>query len=181
MQTILKQTSGKMDKAIEAFRNELTTVRTGRANASILDHVEVDYYGSMTPVNQVASITVVEGKQLVIKPFDRSTLKEIETAILKANLGFNPQNDGTVVRINVPSLTEDRRKELTKVVSKMAEEAKVAIRNVRRDANDAIKKNKDFPEDIQKDGQEKVQKLTDEQIKLVDKIAEEKAKEIMSV
>lgn len=181
MQTILKQTAGKMEKAIEAFRSELTTVRTGRANPSILDHVEVDYYSSMTPVNQVASITVVEGKQLVIKPFDRSVLKEIETAILKANLGFNPQNDGTVIRINVPSLTEDRRKELTKVVSKMAEEAKVAIRNVRRDANDAIKKNKDFPEDLQKDGQEKVQKLTDEQIKLIDKIAEEKSKEIMSV
>lgn len=181
MQEILKQTSAKMEKAIAAFQNDLATVRTGRANASILDVVEVDYYGSMTPVNQVASISVVEGTQLVIKPFDRSTLKGIETAILKANLGFNPQNDGTVIRVNVPSLTEERRRELTKVVAKMAEEAKVAVRNIRRDANDHVKKDKEMPEDTQKNAQEKIQKTTDDNIKLIDKIAEEKSKEIMSV
>lgn len=181
MQTILKQTSEKMDKTIDVFRSELVTVRTGRANPAMLDHVQVDYYGTLTPVNQVASITVMEGTQLVIKPFDRSLLKEIETAILKANLGVNPQNDGTVIRLNIPALTQDRRKELTKVVAKMAEEAKINIRNVRRDANDAIKKNKELPEDMQKDGQEKVQKLTDEFIKKIEVISDEKSKEIMTV
>lgn len=181
MQTILKQTSERMEKAVVAFRGELTSVRTGRANPSILDHVQVDYYSTMTPVNQVASITVVEGTQLVIKPFDRSLLKEIDTAITKANLGFNPQNDGTVIRINIPALTQDRRKELSKIVAKLAEEAKINIRNVRRDSNDSIKKNKELPEDVQKDGQEKVQKLTDDFIKQIEKIADEKAKEIMTV
>lgn len=181
MQEILKQTTAKMEKAIDAFQNDLASVRTGRASSSILDPVEVDYYGSMTPVNQVASISIVEGKQLVIKPFDRSSLKGIETAIIKANLGFNPQNDGSVIRINVPALTEERRKELTKVVAKMAEEAKVAVRNIRRDANDTVKKNKEMPEDMQKNAQEKIQKLTDDNIKRIDKIADEKSKEIMSV
>lgn len=181
MQEILKQTTAKMDKAIASYENELVSVRTGRANASILDQVEVDYYGSMTPVNQVASISVVEGTQLVVKPFDRSVLKGIETAIIKANLGFNPQNDGTVIRINVPALNEERRRELTKVVSKMSEDAKVNVRNIRRDANDAVKKNKELPEDTQKNAQEKIQRLTDDYIKKIEKIAEVKSKEIMSV
>lgn len=181
MQEILKQTTAKMEKAISAYQNELVSVRTGRANASILDPVEVDYYGSMTPINQVASITVVEGKQLVIKPFDSSSLKGIESAIIKANLGFNPSNDGTVVRVNVPALTEERRRELTKVVAKMAEEAKIEIRNIRRDANDLVKKDKEMPEDIQKNTQEKIQKLTDDFIKQIDKIAVDKDKEIMAV
>ncbi|MBE6114337.1 MAG: ribosome recycling factor [Erysipelotrichaceae bacterium] len=181
MQTILNQVNDKMTKAIASFEHELTTVRTGRANASLLDSVEVDYYGCPTPINQVGSISVVEGKQLVIKPFDKSILKDIETAIHKANIGIAPQNDGTVIRLNVPSLTEERRKELTKVVSKMAEEAKVAVRNVRRDGNDAVKKNKELTEDMQKDAQEKIQKKTDEFIKKIDSIAEAKQKEIMTV
>lgn len=181
MQTILNQVNEKMTKAIASFEHELTTVRTGRANASLLDSVEVDYYGCPTPINQVGSISVVEGKQLVIKPFDKSILKDIETAINKANIGIAPQNDGTVIRLNVPSLTEDRRKELTKVVSKMAEEAKVAVRNVRRDGNDLVKKNKELTEDMQKDAQEKIQKKTDEFIKKIDSIAEAKQKEIMTV
>lgn len=181
MQAILNHVNEKMNKAIASFEHELTTVRTGRANASLLDAVEVDYYGSPTPVNQVGSISVVEGKTLVIKPFDKSILKELETAINKANLGIAPQNDGTVIRLTVPSLTEERRKELTKVVAKMAEEAKVAIRNIRRDGNDMIKKNKELTEDMQKDGQEKIQKATDEFIKKVDAIAAAKDKDIMTV
>lgn len=181
MQAILNQVNEKMTKAIASFEHELVNVRTGRATAALLDGIEVDYYGSATPINQVASISVVEGKTLVIKPFDKTLLKEIETAIHKANLGIAPQNDGTVVRLTVPSLTEERRKELTKVVSKLGEEAKVAIRNIRRDGNDVVKKNKELTEDMQKDAQEKIQKLTDEFIKKVDAIAEAKDKEIMAI
>ena len=122
MQTILNQVNDKMTKAIASFEHELTTVRTGRANAALLDSVEVDYYGCPTPINQVGSISVVEGKQVVIKPFDKSILKDIETAINKANIGIAPQNDGTVIRLNVPSLTEERRKELTEDMQKDAQE-----------------------------------------------------------
>lgn len=181
MQTILNGIKEKMEKAIMAFENDLLSIRTGRASASLMDGIEVDYYGSPTPVNQVASITIQEGRIVVVKPFDKSLLKEIEVAVNKANLGIAPQNDGNVIRLAVPSLTEERRKELTKDVSKMAENAKVAIRNIRRDGNDLVKKNKDFPEDIQKDGQEKIQKMTDDFIKKVDAISAEKDKEIMTV
>ncbi|MBR3840785.1 MAG: ribosome recycling factor [Erysipelotrichales bacterium] len=181
MQTILNSVKERMDKAIVSYEEELKHVRTGRATAALLDGIEVDYYGSATPVNQVASISVSEGKTLVIKPFDRSLLKELEAAINKADLGIAPQNDGTVIRLTVPSLTEERRKEMTKVVAKKGEEAKVAIRNIRRDGNDAVKKNKELPEDVQKDGQEKIQKLTDDYIKKIDVIGAEKDKEIMSI
>ena len=181
MQAILNQVNEKMTKAIASIEHELVNVRTGRATAALLDGIEVDYYGSATPINQVASISVVEGKTLVVKPFDKTLLKEIETAVNKANLGIAPQNDGTVIRLTVPSLTEERRKELTKVVAKLGEEAKVAIRNIRRDGNDAVKKNKELTEDMQKDAQEKIQKATDEFIKKVDAIAEAKDKEIMAI
>ena len=181
MQTILNSVKERMDKAIVSYEEELKHVRTGRATAALLDGIEVDYYGSATPINQVASISVSEGKTLVIKPFDRSLLKELEAAINKADLGIAPQNDGTVIRLTVPSLTEERRKEMTKVVAKKGEEAKVAIRNIRRDGNDAVKKNKELPEDVQKDGQEKIQKLTDDYIKKIDVIGAEKDKEIMSI
>lgn len=177
---IIEKATARMDKAIEALNHELATVRTGRANPNILDRVSVDYWGSMTPVNQVANVSVVEGRQLLIKPYDRTTLKSIERAILEADLGFNPQNDGTVIRIVIPPLTQDRRKELVKQVSKMAEQSKVAIRNIRRDANDAIKKG-DFSEDEVKRSQEKVQKKTDEYIKKIDKIAKDKENDIMTV
>ena len=177
---IIEKATGRMDKAIEALNHELITVRTGRANPNILDRVSVDYWGSMTPVNQVANISVVEGRQLVIKPYDRSSLKGIEHAILEANLGLNPQNDGTIIRISIPPLTEDRRKELVKQVSKMAEQAKVAIRNIRRDANDAIKK-AELSEDEVKRAQEKIQKKTDEYIKKIDKIFKDKEKDILTV
>jgi ribosome recycling factor len=171
----------RMDGAITAFEQHLTTVRSGRANPTMLNSVEIEYYGVPTPLNQVGQISVVEGKQLVVKPFDPSTLKLIEKAIYVANLGLTPQNDGVVIRCNVPSLTQETRKDLTKVVSKLSEEAKVAIRNVRRDVNDHIKKDEALTEDLEKSALEKVQKMTDEYIKKVDAIAEAKTKEIMTV
>lgn len=177
---IIEKAATRMDKAVEALKHEFATVRTGRANPTILDRVSIDYWGSMTPINQVANISVQEGRSLVIKPYDRSSLKGIERAILEANLGLNPQNDGTVIRIVIPPLTEDRRKELSKQVSKMAEQSKVAIRNIRRDANDAIKKG-DFTEDDVKRATEKIQKKTDEYIKKIDKLAKEKEADIMTV
>lgn len=177
---IIDNANARMDKAIDALNSELKTVRTGRANPTILDRVAVDYWGEMTPINQVANISVQEGRSLVIKPYDRSTLKSIERAILEADLGFNPQNDGQIIRIVIPPLTQDRRKELSKQVSKIGETAKVAIRNIRRDANDSIKKG-EFTEDDVKRAQEKVQKNTDQYIKKVDSIVKEKETEIMSV
>lgn len=177
---IIDNACSRMDKAIDSLNSELKTVRTGRANPTILDRVMVDYWGEMTPVNQVANISVVEGRSLVIKPYDRSSLKGIERAILEADLGFNPQNDGTVIRIVIPPLTQDRRKELSKQVSKIGEQSKVAVRNIRRDANDAIKKG-EFTEDEVKRAQEKVQKQTDQYIKKIDTIVKEKENEIMSV
>lgn len=177
---IIDNANSRMDKAIDALNSELKTVRTGRANPTILDRVFVDYWGEMTPINQVANVSVQEGRSLVIKPYDRSTLKSIERAILEADLGFNPQNDGQIIRIVIPPLTQDRRKELSKQVSKIGEQSKVAIRNIRRDANDAIKKG-EFTEDDVKRAQEKVQKNTDQYIKKVDSIVKEKENEIMSV
>lgn len=177
---IIDNAVSRMDKAIDALNSELKTVRTGRANPTILDRVAVDYWGEMTPINQVANISVQEGRSLMIKPYDRSTLKNIERAILEADLGFNPQNDGTVIRIVIPPLTQDRRKELSKQVSKIGEQSKVAVRNIRRDANDAIKKG-EFTEDEVKRAQEKVQKQTDQYIKKIDTIVKEKENEIMSV
>ena len=162
MNTILENARERMNKAIESLNSNLATIRTGRANPQMLEHVEVEYYGSPTPINQMASITVVEGRQLCIKPYDKSILKGIEKAINAANLGIAPQNDGEVIRLNVPTLTEETRKELTKTASKVGEEAKVAIRNIRRDANDAVKKNKELTEDMAKQANEKIQKLTDE-------------------
>ncbi len=137
---ILEDASERMKKAIEAFQRDLSTIRTGRANPNMLDRVMVDYYGSPTPVNQIAGISVVEGRQLVIKPYDRSSIKDIEHAIYEAGLGLTPQNDGELIRIMVPALTEERRREFAKNVWKFAEHAKVSIRNIRRDANDEIKK-----------------------------------------
>lgn len=178
---ILELTKHKMEKAVEMLQGNLKTIRTGVANASLLEHVEFEYYGSMTPINQVASIKVVEGRQLVIKPYDKSTLKDLERAIATSDTGLVPQSDGKVIRLNVPALTEDRRKELTKTADKMGEEAKIAIRNVRREGNDAIKKDKELTEDESKKLQEKVQKLTDEYVKKVDAAVSEKSAEIMKV
>ena len=147
----------------------------------MLEHVHFEYYGSETPINQVASIKVVEGRQLMIKPYDRSTLKDIERAIATSDTGLVPQSDGEVIRLNVPALTEERRKQLSKEADKMGEEAKIAIRNVRREANDAVKKDKELTEDDAKRMQEKVQRLTDEFAKKIEKEVSEKEKEIMKV
>lgn len=177
----IKAIEEKMLKAIGALENNLTKVRTGRANPNMLDGIEVDYYGSPTPVNQIASVTVQEGKTLVIKPYDSSSLKDIERAINASELGLPPVNDGTVIRITAPALTGETRKGFCKDISKMAEEAKVAIRNIRRDANDAVKKDKTLPEDVAKDLQDKVQKLTDKFTAKADEVAKAKEKEVMTI
>ncbi len=177
----LDNTKAKMEKAIIAFEHALKQIRTGRANTALLDAVNVDYYGMATPLNQIAGISVVEGKQLVIKPFDPTSLKGIEKAIFEANINITPINDGTVIRLNVPQLTEETRKELVKTVNKDAEEAKIAVRNIRRDQNELVKKDYSLTEDLEKDALEKIQKITDEFIKRIDEIAQAKAKDIMTV
>ncbi len=181
MEMILMSTEEKMEKAIETLNKHLVSIRTGRANPAMLEHVEAIYYGSPTPINQMSAISVVEGRQLMIKPFDKSAIKDIEKAINEQDLGYPVQNDGDLLRINIPPLTEERRKEFTKDASKCGEEAKVAIRNIRRDANDAIKKDKELPEDVKKDGQEQVQKLTDDFVKKIDSLVADKTKEIMVI
>lgn len=181
METILNNTKEKMEKAITGLSKGLVTIRTGRANPAMLDRVEANYYGSLTPINQMASIQVVEGRQLLIKPFDKTMVKDMLAALNAADLGYPVQNDGDVLRINIPPLTEETRKLLSKDAAKMGEEAKVLIRNARRDGNDVVKKHKESSEDLRKDTQEKIQKLTDEYIKKIDEIVAEKTKEIMSI
>lgn len=181
MKQILDSVEAKMNKAMENLESNLRTIRTGRANANMLERVSVEYYGSPTPINQISSIQVVEGRQLVVKPYDRSILKDMDHAISAANLGLVPQNDGDVIRINVPALTEDRRKDLAKEAHKYGEECKIAVRNIRRDGNDVAKKDKELTEDMRKDAQEKIQKMTDRFVKQIDAMVKEKSDEIMSV
>ena len=181
VEEILLNCEEKMENAVDHFESHLSTVRTGRANPNLLDRIEVDYYGAMTPVNQIASISVSEGRTLVIKPYDKGSLKDIEKAINASDIGLPPQNDGTVVRITVPQLTEETRKQFCKQVSKFAEEAKVVVRNQRRDANDALKKDKSIPEDESKAALEDTQKLTDKYIEKIDDIAAKKEKDIMTI
>lgn len=181
MQTILDETKTKMEKAIDSLHSQLVTIRTGRANPGILDRIEVNYYGSPTPINQMASVSVVEGRQLVIKPFDKSLMKDMESAIGSSDIGFPILNDGDVLRINIPPLTEDTRKDLSKDAAKVGEDSKVAIRNIRRDGNDNVKKNADLSEDTKKDAQERIQKLTDDFIKQIDEVVKNKTNEIMSI
>ncbi|MBD1371475.1 ribosome recycling factor [Hazenella sp. IB182357] len=181
---IQKQAQDKMDKAIRVLKQDLLTLRAGRANPAILDKVTVDYYGTETPLNQMANISTPDPRTLSIQAWDKSALAEIERAILKAELGLTPNNDGNVIRISIPALTEQRRGELVKIARKTGEEAKVAIRNIRRDANDEVKKlekNGEIPEDDARRGQEDIQKLTDRLIKEVDQIVSDKEKEIMEV
>lgn len=183
-QQILTQSKERMDKAISAFNRELASIRAGRASANVLDRITIDYYGAPTPVNQLASINIPEARLLTITPYDKSSLGDIEKALLKSDLGLTPSNDGSIIRLNFPALTEERRKELVKVVKKEAEEAKVAIRNIRRDTNDDLKKsekNGDLTEDDLRGYTEDVQKQTDAYIKKVDDIAKEKEQEIMEV
>lgn len=181
---IIKDAEEKMKKSIEAFRHELAGMKAGRATPALLDKVRVDYYGTPTPVNQVANIEIPDPRTIAIKPWDRSMIKAIEKAILTSDLGLNPSNDGVVIRLSIPPMTQDRRKELVKVVHKRAEDERVVIRNIRRDANDHIKKaekEKTVSEDESKRAQDEVQKLTDKFIKEVDQILESKEKEIMEV
>jgi len=178
---ILLEAEEKMEKAIANLQDGLDKVRTGRANPNMLNGINVDYYGCPTPINQIASISITEGRTLVIKPYDASSLKEIEKAINISQLGLPPQNDGTVIRVSVPQLTEETRKGYCKDIDKIGEEAKVAIRNIRRDANDEVKKDKTLPEDTAKNLQEEVQKLTDKFVLKVDENCKAKQKEIMTI
>ncbi len=171
----------QMDKVIENLHETLSVLRTGRANPNMLNTVMIDYYGEMTPINQMSQISVVEGRQLVVKLYDPSQLQAVERAINAANLGVNAQNDGTVVRMTIPALTGETRKQLSKEVGKHEEDAKVAIRNIRRDINDSIKKDDEFTEDTERRELEGIQKITDEYIKKIEKISEEKVQEIMTV
>lgn len=177
---ILLEAEENMDKAIASLQREFATVRTGRANPAMLDVILVEYYGVPTPVRQVGVISVPEGNQIYIKPYDKSILKEIEKAINASNLGLTPQNDGQGIRLVIPPMTEDRRKMLVKEVAKMEENAKVMVRNCRRDANDALKK-LELPEDTEKGYLEDIQKLTDKKIAEVEAVTAEKEKDLMTI
>ena len=171
----------KMNKSIDSYKLNLSSLRTGRASASMLNGVLVDYYGSPTPVNQIASITSPEPRQLLIKPYDKNDVKNIVAAIHASNLGLNPINEGIVIRLIIPVLTEDRRKEIVKQARKYAEDAKVAVRNIRRDYMDVLKIDDSYSEDLQRRAQDDIQKVTDEATKKVDEILAEKEKDIMAV
>ncbi|MFJ5622083.1 ribosome recycling factor [Peribacillus loiseleuriae] len=181
---VIDNSKTKMEKAISAYTRELASIRAGRANASLLDRLSVEYYGAPTPINQVAGISVPEARLLVIQPYDKTILGDIEKAILKSDLGLNPSNDGSIIRIAIPALTEERRKELVKMVRKEAEEAKIAIRNIRRDGNDDLKKlekNGEMTEDDLRGYSDDIQKLTDNNINKIDDITKDKEKEILEV
>jgi ribosome recycling factor len=174
----------RMIKSVESVTSNLMTVRTGRANASMLDRIMVDYYGAPTPLNQIAGVSVPSAQQLAISPYDKAATKDIEKAIVESDLGVTPTNDGLVIRINIPPLTADRRKDLLKTCKSIAEDGKVAVRNVRRDGVDAIKKIEkagDVGEDEMKDGLDAMQKLTDQYVKDIDTIVSKKEKEVMTV
>ena len=184
MKEIQNKLQQQMEKTIEALKHEFSTIRAGRANAQMLDKIRVDYYGTPTPINQVGSISVPEPRTLMINPWDKSAMKDIETAIRNSDLGLNPTNDGEVIRLNVPALTEERRKELCKQAKKSAEEFKVRIRNERRDANDKLKKLEkegEITEDDLKKAQDNVQKMTDKYTKEIDTLLDAKEKDIMAV
>ena len=184
MDLLLKNTEERMDKSVSALERDYKTVRVGRANASVLDRVNVDYYGVPTPVQQMAAISMPEPRILLIKPWDSSTLKDIERAILVSDIGINPQNDGTAIRLSFPPLTEERRREIVKDIKKMAEDCKVSIRNVRRDALEklkAMKKNGEITEDDEKNGEKKIQNSTDKFCKEADSLQAVKEKEVLEL
>jgi ribosome recycling factor len=174
----------RMGKALEAINREFASIRTGRANTALLDGIKVDYYGTMSPLSQVANISAPDARLLVVHPWEKKLIPEIVKAIQKSDLGLNPQADPNVIRLPIPPLTEERRKDLVKLVKKVAEEGKVAIRNIRRDANDSLKraeKDKEISEDASRKAQEKVQEITDEHIVKIDKMLEKKEQEVMEV
>jgi len=184
MEKVFENTKNRMEKTLDALDREYSAIRAGRANPNVLNNIVVDYYGTPTPINQMAAVSVPEPRLLTIQPWDASTIKEIEKAINTSEIGINPQNDGKVIRLAFPQLTEEHRKNLVKDVSKKAEEAKVAIRNIRRDAMDDIKKLKKdnaITEDDQKDGEKELQKITDSYIKQIDDMGDKKEKEILSI
>jgi len=184
METVIATAREKMGKTISVLKSEYNSIRAGRANAAVLDKIRVDYYGVPTPINQMAAISVAEARILNIQPWDVSTLHTIEKAIQTSDIGINPQNDGRVIRLIFPQLTEEKRKDLAKTVRKTAEDAKVAIRSIRRDSMDKIKKMEkasEITEDDLRDGEEELQDVTDEYIKKVDEVCAEKEKEIMEI
>ncbi len=184
MNPIVKDAKHRMGKSVEAYRSEIARIRTGKATTALLDGIKVNYYGAPTPLNQVANLSVLDAHTLSITPWDKSVIAEIDKAIQSADLGLNPVNDGTNIKVPIPPLTEERRKELIKLVKKYAEEAKIAVRNVRRDANEHLKKsekNKEISEDELKDLLDEVQKITDDRVKEIDEITKRKEEEIMEI
>lgn len=181
---VISSTKDKMEKSIQAYRRDLSSIRAGRASASLLDKISIDYYGAPTPINQMASISVPEARMLVIQPYDKTIIGDIEKAILKSDLGLNPANDGSLIRLTIPQLTEERRKELVKLVKKESENAKIVIRNIRRDGNEDLKKlekSGDITEDELRGYTDDIQKLTDEYINQIDTITKEKEQEVLEV
>lgn len=179
-----KKFKSKAKKSMDSYEEKLKQIRTGRASSSVFDNVMVDYYGAPTPINQVATITVPEARLIVIQPWEKSMIPIVEKAIQTAELGFNPSNDGNVIRVAVPTLTEERRKELVKDAKSIAEDAKISVRNIRRECNDILKKalkKSDITEDEEKSGLDDIQKLTDDYVEKIDKVLEEKEKEIMEI
>lgn len=184
LQAIIDKAEGKMDEAVTYFKTELSHVRAGKAQPSLLDGVKVDYYGSKTPLNQLANVSAPEARLLTVQPYDKSALEDIEKAIMAAGLGLNPNNDGNIIRIPLPILSEERRKDLVKRCGEMGEDARISIRNTRRNANDEIKKtvqSESLPEDSKFEAEEEIQKHTDEHTQKVDELLEQKEKEIMTV
>lgn len=182
MEVIYKDLKDKMEKVISGLKSELSRLRTGRATPALLDGVKVEYYGSMTPISQVGNISVPDPKLIVIQPWDQSAIAAIEKGIIKSDLGLNPQSDGKIIRIPIPALTDERRKELVKLIKKYGEDSRVSVRNIRRQANEALKakeKAKELSEDDSKKGQDQVQKHTDDYIAQIDKVVEAKEKEIL--
>ena len=183
-QELKRKTTDRMDRTIEALRKEFSSIRTGRASLALLDGIMVNYYDTLTPLQQLASLSIPESRQMAIQPWDPKAIPDIEKAILKSDLGLTPMNDGKMIRMNIPPLTEERRKQLVKMVKKKAEEAKVAVRNIRRDANEDLKKlekEKHISEDEVKKAQDEIQKITDSHITRVDDVLANKEKEIMEV
>ncbi len=184
MKNVLDRLEQRIIKRVNYLENDFAAIRAGRANPSVLDKVTIDYYGVPTQINQIAAVSVTEARTLTVQPWDASALKLIEKAILTSDVGINPQNDGKLIRLNFPPLTEDRRKEIAKDIGKMAEETKVSVRNVRRDAMDdlkALKKSNEITEDDQKIGEKKIQDITDKYIKNIEAMADKKQKEIMEI
>ncbi|OGU26807.1 MAG: ribosome recycling factor [Ignavibacteria bacterium GWA2_35_9] len=184
MKQVIKDAKSRMDKSLEALRAELAKIRSGKATTALLDGIKVDFYGNMTPINQVGNLTVLDAHSLSFTPWDKTILSHVDKAILEANIGLNPVSDGTNLRIPIPPLNEERRKELVKIVKKFGEDSKVAVRNIRRDANEHLKreqKEKKLSEDELKASEDQIQKITDEHVKLVDDVLKHKEMEILEV